>query len=237
MDTTVSRRKYNIGGCFTLVANLVAKADRPNPEQPVSLLQSWLPLSDKMPKNAFTTYRHPGVIPALSDRAYLRLAPSIDAYANERGWDVQPIIYFYRPTSLDDLLGEDGKINTLSAVMRPFPTEERILIDATIQTEAQSVMRDLIDMCIDVLDEANLYVPEYVQQSSSSRLVLNELLADMPFLVHHLFKRLPKLQVLRHRGRVNGRNDSIYHVRYSRDAIRDMDKDRLMRPHVINVAP
>jgi hypothetical protein len=85
MDTTVSRRKYNIGGCFTLVANLVAKADRPNPEQPVSLLQSWLPLSDKMPKNAFTTYRHPGVIPALSDRAYLRLAPSIDAYANERG--------------------------------------------------------------------------------------------------------------------------------------------------------
>lgn len=234
---TAVRRKYNLAGCFMLVGTLVAKSDRPNPEEPVSLALSWLPLSAyKLPKNAWTTYRHPGVVPALAERPFRRLSPSIDAYAAERNWDVQPVMYFYRPPVLNKLIGEEGKIKDVPVLMRTIATKDRFMVDATVQTETQGVIRDLLDICVDVLEEASLVEPAYLQDDFHPRVALNQLLSDFPFLVHHIFKTLPNLYILRHRGRVNGREDTVHHVRYEREAIQDMDANRMLRPMLINPA-
>ena len=232
------RRKYNLAGCFMLVGILVAKSDRANKDQPVSLAQCWLPLSAyRLPKNQYTTYRHPGIVPALAERTFRRVSPSIDAYAAERGWDVQPVMYFYRPPALNALIGEEGKIKDMPLLMRTIPTVKRFMIDATSQTETQSVIRDLVDICAKVLEEAAIAEPPYLQEEFHPRVALNQLLSDFPFLVHHIFKALPNLYILRHRARVNGREDTIHHVRYEREAIQDLDTNRMLRPNLINPAP
>jgi|GEM_PF-2245390 len=233
------RRRYNAAGCFTLIGTVVAPANRPNPDEPVSLAFSWLPLtSQKLPKTPATSYRHPNVVPALSTRNFRRLAPAIDTYVQDRGWLSQSVMYLYRPAILDELVGEDGTIKDLSVVSRQDPAPKRAVIDLSLQTELIGVSEELLAFCIDILEKnAGLYLPSYLTENEvHARVALNRLLADMPFLIHHIFQAYPVLHVLRHRGNVNGRTDDVInHIRYSPEYIQDIDENRLMRPKLIKV--
>lgn len=232
----MSERKYNMSGCLNLVSTVMQPKEHVNLDVPVSLSSSWLPLSmSRLPDNQATRFRCAGLISAISDRSYRRMAPQIDAYAVERGWVVQPVNYFYRPHGFDVIAGPDSKIKDVAFALRQLNTAERPMIDTTHQTENQTILLDLLNLCCKVLEQASIAEPAYMRQTDHPRALLNELLADLPFLVHHIFAHLPNLSVLKHRARINGREDIIYHIRYEPEAVKDFNNDRLMRPKVINV--
>lgn len=235
----IQNRRYNLGGCFNLIGTVVAHAERPDPEAPISLSRAWMPLSSiPVPKTEGSSYRHPGIIPSTSDRSFRRIAPAIDAFASERNWVVQPVAFAFRPAPLDDILGEDGRISTLLTTMQDYATEDRVMIDTQAITENQAALKGLIEICMSALSESKVPAPAYMKQLSGQyRSALGELLADMPFLVHHIFRALPNLHLLRHRARINGREDTVQHLRYDPQAIMDINHDRLLRPLVINVVP
>jgi hypothetical protein len=229
-------RKYKKRGAFTLTAVLVAQANRPNPDEPLSLLQSWLPLSERaFDRSGPAGYRHPGVIPALGDsRSFLRLGPAIDAYAAERNWVVQPVQYFYHPEAMEPLLNEGaaGYLGKVSVINRKIPLDERVFIDVNTETSLDGA-DELRDLCVAVLKKAKLDIPQYVN-TSHERVALSMLLKDYPFLVHHIFKKLPKLHILRHKGRVNGREDVVNHILYRKNDVSELNAKSLMRPQMLN---
>lgn len=228
-----THRAYRKGGCFNMTSVLVAPADRVTPETKVSIANSWLPLSDKaFDMSGPAGYRCPGVIPTLGDRLFTNLAPDIDTYAAQRGWVVQPVMYFFRPQGLVDLIGEDGLIKSMQQINGQLALSERVTVDLTIQTETQSVLADLSELCKSVLSECRYKLPLYCS-GDNPRFTLSHLLADFPFLVHHIFHAYPKLEVLRHRGRVNGREEVVSHIRYAKDAVFDLDTEKWFRKNVL----
>ncbi|MDF8363288.1 MULTISPECIES: hypothetical protein [Achromobacter] len=233
-------RKYKKRGAFTLTAVLVAQANRPNPEEPLGLLQSWLPLSERaFDRSGPAGYRHPGVIPALGDsRSFLRLGPAIDAYAAERNWVVQPVQYFYHPQAMEPIFElqkkeeDKGYLGKVSLINRKIPLDERVFIDVNTETSLDGA-DELRDLCVNVLKQAKLEIPQYVE-SSKPRDALSMLLRDYPFLVHHIFKKLPALHILRHKGRVNGKEDVVNHILYRKNDVSDLNAKSLMRPQMLN---
>lgn len=230
-----SHRPHRASGSFAFAAVVVAAANRPNPEEPVSLLQSWLPLGgNNFSRTGPAGYRHPGVIPVLGTNNLTRVAPSIDAYAAERNWVTQPALFFYRPQALVDLIGEDGLVRDLPKISRTQVVEDRVYIDVSVSSEMQAVLQTVLNLCLKVIDEAGIKPSHYVE-SSNPRIALSGLLVDFPFLVHHIFKAFPKLHVLRHRAKVNGREEVINHIRYRRKEAYGLNTERLYRKTLINV--
>ena len=235
--TGMSHRPHQAGGAFGLAGVLVAAAERPNPDEPMSLLQCWLPLTKQVfDKNGPAGYRHPGVIPVLNANHFSRIAPSLDSYVAERNWVLQPVLFFYRPQALIDLLGEDGRSRTLPVLSHKQPMPERVYVDATAQNEKQPVIKEILDLCVDVLKQTAITLPSYLG-GNSPRISLTAALMDFPFLVHHIFKEYPNLHALRHRARVNEREDVVLHIRYRRKDVFGLNTDKLYRKDEINVIP
>ena len=228
-------RVYKRAGCFNLTAVIPVQTDRASKGGTISISQSWLPLSDKkFDLDGPAGYRCPNVIPVLSDRLYNRLAPSIDAYAAARDMVVQPVLFFYQPKAMAELLrksspDEDGQlVKFLPGLARQQTLEKRIFIDLSVQNENADTSAALLATCLRALEAAGLKKGDE-EDTLNPRITLSTLLMDYPFLVHHIFNEYPALILLRHRARVNGRVDVINHIRYDPSGVYEIDLDKLYR--------
>jgi hypothetical protein len=236
-----SHRVYKRAGCFNLTAVVAIPATDVNESTQASISQSWLPLSNKiLSLNHTTGFKLENVIPVLSDRIYNRVAPLIDAYAFEHNLIVQPVLFFYRPPALAKLLAtaerkEDRDlVKSLPSLSRKQALSDRIFVDITVQTENQLVLIEMRNMCLQVLSQSGLNLPAYCT-ADNARIVLSNLLMDFPFLVHHVFNTYPNLVLLRHKARINGRIDSINHIRYDKSSVFEMELDKLYRKSIQQV--
>ena len=236
-------RVYKRAGCFNLTAVIAVPADAVKDGMSVSLSKSWLPLSDKkFDVKGPAGYTHPNVIPVLSDRVFNRLAPSIDAYAARHKLVLQPVLFFYRPQALADILAtaereEDRHLaKALPGLSRKQKMEDRIFIDTTVQNESNDVMQGLNDICTEILEQAKLGLSD-LAKAPNPRIGVSTMLMDYPFLAQHIFAKLPKLILLRHKARVNGRVEVINHIRYDPKAVFEIDLDKLYRKLDIDVKP
>ena len=227
---------YRVGGSFALLSVVVAPSNRPDKDKPMSLLSSWLPLSNtKFDPSGPAGYRHPGVIPALNATSLKNVKPALDAYAAERGWDLQASTFYYRPKALVDLIGEDGLVRSLPVLMRNQTAKERIFINVPSPSEGMDLMQPLLDVCAKVLEEGGFKLRSYFD-ANNPRSVLTAALIEYPFLVHHIFKAFPNLHVLRHSARVIDRIEVINHIRYRKSEAHGLNATRNFSKELIKVA-
>lgn len=228
---------YKKSGCFNLTGVVFVPKDQVNPDEEISIAKASLPItSDEFDQSGAAGYRHPNLIPALSDNNFLNIAPLIQQHANKNNLAFLPAIFFYRPPEVNDVLGEDGLLKDLSRALRDKKVTDRLFIDLNSQSEPHMMLNPLRDHCVAVLNHAKVDLPRYLYEGDA-KLDLINLLQDYPFLVHHVFYALPNLRVLRHRVKVLGKEQPINHLIYNPNWVQDIDTERLRRLDNLKVVP
>ena len=229
-------RSFKKRGCFTLTSILALPLEDVELVESMSLVYSWLPLaSTAFDQSGPAGFRCPNVIPVLHDSRLRSLRPTLDAYALEHGLAMQPAQYFFNPAKIVEFIGEGALIGESKFSLRNQQLEmpDRLMVDITTQTERKSVMRDLVSLCVQVLETGDFKIPSYIDGKDYS-FQISCLLIDFPFLIHHIFDAYPNLQFIRHMGRVNGQEDIVNHVRYDPSAVSDIRTD-LFGPEIFKV--
>lgn len=232
----IMHRVYKKAGSFSLTGVIFAPKNRPNPDEPMSLSQCWLPLGQKIDPvfKGADKYRHPNVMPVLGDHYVLsKVGPILDFYAEDRDWVIQPVLFFYRPKEVANVIGEDGFIKDLPGKLRQLPLDDRMFIDLTTQIETSDTYAPMLDLCHRIFSDVQVQIPDYAF-GKDARKALALLVADYPFLIHHIFAAYPNLRLFRHQARIGGpgrlgRIESVSHIVYNKNEIHDPDVSRLMR--------
>lgn len=213
---------------------------------PTSLLQSWLPLNrHELDREGPAGFQCPGIIPTLiGENSYTRIAPIIEAYARAQpphGWVVQPVAFSYQPDIFvtAGLINENGRLEKAKLEGRNMPIEERIMLDVSAQSETIGVCEPVLELCLEVLKPIRINLPAELLDPKRPRLALVILLAEYPFLVHHIFHAYPKLHVITHDAHIHLNREvkklEVRHIRYHPGDAHHINTRKYMRQNIPNV--
>ena len=230
--TTLTHRKkrdyYSFVSTLFLPKGLDGKA--------FSIKESWLPFSgDNQQLILLYKHRLPEVFPALNEKSYAAIGPSLDFYAIKKDVDIQSNLFRFRPHAFEayEADGEDLSITGLTPKIRESDLENRIIIETHNQAESIRVLNELLIIIENALSDEQINVPSAIDNMKLRNRV-SHLLSTYPFLPFVIFKQLPKLSVLYLSGFINDVKTVYAFIRPKKGEI-SIDETWIANEHKVKV--